>query len=62
MPVPQQMHLSFSEAIEACFTSVKVLDAAGNELFAPGIRADPKGPTSVTVPVRALPAGADQAQ
>lgn len=55
---PSQLRLTFNEAVEAGFTTVKIVDAGDKEVLASKVQLDPKDANSVTVPLTTLPTGA----
>jgi methionine-rich copper-binding protein CopC len=58
---PGEVRLRFNEPIEAAFTTVKVVDASGNERAANGARADPNDAHAIVVPIEPLAPGAYRA-
>lgn len=54
---PREMRLEFNEAVEASFTSIKIVDSSGNELSVAAVQVDPGDPKGVVAPLTALPAG-----
>ena len=54
---PAQIELFFSEAIVTGFSTIRVLDAAGDRVDNDDVRVDPADPTRMTVSVRSLSDG-----
>jgi copper transport protein len=56
-PAPTEVALTFSEPIEPRFAAVSISDAQGKPVSAGNPRRKPGDPTSVTIPLKALPEG-----
>lgn len=59
---PREMRITFTEPIEAAYTSVKLVDSIGNDVGSERTRADPADPKSVVVGLPTLSAGAYRAR
>ena len=59
---PREMRITFSEPVEAAFTSVRLIDSSGKDIGGEQTRADPADPKTVVVGLPALSTGAYRAR
>jgi methionine-rich copper-binding protein CopC len=56
-PAPSQISITFSEAVEPKFSSIKLTDINGKSVDSKSSAPVPGDPATITLPVPALPAG-----